>query len=160
MSEKTPDPERARSFLYEVHGYYAHYVDNADAKAGAVLGFAVAVGGVAISVSPDGDVAALLRWVAIAALAVAVAVAANVLYPRLYRRGGSLIFWEDVRNYGSGGSYYKLVSALTPEDLARAYADQVFQVSRVLHRKFSALQWAVSALTVGIAAIGLAAVIG
>ena len=87
------------AFPNAVHDYYARYVDNADAKAGALLILVTAAGGALLGGLPTPCVALAASWVALVFWAVSVFACLHVLFPRLPGRSSGLVFWEDVHTY-------------------------------------------------------------
>jgi hypothetical protein len=152
MTENGSPP---RGFAKGVNEYFNHFVNLADAKAGGVLTLAVAVGAVLANLDPDGCRLQTARWAGFVAFAIAIGAAVFALFPRLPSTRRGLIFWEDVRGYGSPQAYVDALSALNDADVDRAYAEQNFYVSRVLHRKYRSLQVAFVFLVAGLALTGV-----
>src|SRR4051794_25886057 len=113
-------------FARSVHDYYSHYVDNADAKSGAVLALNVAIGGLALSHLPKETSAHVAAWVGICLEGVSLLAALSSLFPRLPGKGESLIFWEDVHTRPSADRYADEVLRLSDEEVERAYARNNF----------------------------------
>lgn len=153
MSEREPD--YADDFGNAVHEYYAHYVDNADAKAGAVATANLAVAGLLLANMPAEPAANALAWAATAAATIAVAIAGAAIFPRLPSGSRGLIFWEEVRRHPSAAEYARIVSELTVAEANAAWAENSYYVARVLHRKFALIQRALLATAVAMVAAGI-----
>lgn len=127
-------------FSKGVHDYYAHYVDNADAKIGALVGVNLAVAGLLLARVPAQCAAAAITWLAIAGHAGALGVLGFGIYPRLDGGGIGTLFWEQVRRYPSAKDYVADVDALSPSAAERVYAENNYVVAGVLRRKFRAIR--------------------
>src|SRR5947209_2722800 len=121
-------------FAAAVHDYYAHYTDNADAKAGALLTADFAVGALLLSNLPLTCAARAAAWLAVGLLSASVLGSLHALFPRLPGRGAGLIFWEDVHRLPSAFAYSEAVAKLSPEEIEAAWATNAFHVAGVLHR--------------------------
>jgi hypothetical protein len=138
-----------------IHDYYAHYSDNADAKTGAVLTLGLTVGTLLLSHEPPSGTARQLAWAAAASFAVVVAACLFAIFPRLTSPGRSTVFWEDVQRRRSHEEYLAELHTLTAADVERIYAENNFQVAKVLHRKFQGIRWALAFTALGLALAGL-----
>jgi hypothetical protein len=157
VTQHTPEQPN-HEFSRGVHDYYASYVNNADAKIGALVALNVAIAGLLLDDVPERCGALVLTWIAVALHAVATAVLLFGLYPRSGKPGTSPLFWNDVQRRSSGQDYADEVAALSTADIERIYAVNNYVVAGVLVRKFAAVR---SALLVTAAALlsGLASVI-
>ena len=144
--------DNRNGFAAAVHDYYAHYVDNADAKAGALLVLAVAAGGALLGRLPHPCGALAASWIAIAFWSLTVLACLHALFPRLPGRSSGLIFWEDVHRFQDSSDYVAAVERLSDEEIGRAWATNAFHVAGVLHRKFWAVRVALVAAVLGFAA--------
>lgn len=133
---------RATGFSKGVHGYYAHYADNADAKIGALFAISLAVSGLLLGNVPEQCVAATLGWIAVAGNGLTGAVLLYGIYPRT-SSGSAALHWEKVQEEPSAKAYGDSVASISPEDVERLYAENNFYVAAVLHRKFLAIRFSI-----------------
>lgn len=141
-----------------IHEYYAHHVDNADAKAGAILSLDIALGALILANLPRDPTAHAFSWLAVACDIVALAAGLWAIFPRLPSSGSSLILWEDVRRRPSAEDYADALTNLSADAAAREWAENAFHIAGVLHRKFAAIQVALAFTAAGLITAGLSLV--
>jgi hypothetical protein len=162
------DPEQAWKALTLVNDWIKH----AEAKTGASLAVAGVTGGVLYNLVKDQHDPGPVLWAAAVVCGVAVLAAglaaARALMPRLRLSRteeepvSRLFFSHIARKYEYDGlSYVEVLRTLTgqPEELTREIAHQVHANAVVAHRKFFWADWAVRALVVALAALGVVAAI-
>lgn len=163
-----PDPDQAWKALTLVNDWIKH----AESKTGVTLALAGVSGGTLFNLVKDQHNAGF--WLSATAVVCGVATfaaggaAAMALLPRL-RLGRApeeptnwLFFSHIARGYkGDSPSYVEVLHALTrdKDGLTRHIAHQVHANATVAHRKFRWANWAVLALMVDLAALGIVALI-
>lgn len=116
-----------------INDYLNHYVLLADGKAALVI--AAEVGLLAVLLGTDIQLDPLFRVLAAGAAALSLSLAGWVVLPRTPSSGIGVIFWGDIRAYGSVDSYQDAVASKSDPDWEKAYAAQNFHVSGVLIEK-------------------------
>jgi hypothetical protein len=146
-------PRPPRGFGKGVNDYLNHYVMVADAKAGAILAANLALGAALLDNKAETD--PLWRFAAaLSMLALSSLICMFVIVPRLPGGGEGPIFWEDIRKRGSLAVYSSQLRSLDDDDVEREYASQNWHVSRLLHKKFRSVQWAIGTFGLGVALSG------
>jgi hypothetical protein len=143
-----------------VHEYYARYIDNADAKTGALLTLDAA-GIAALFASFPTDATARAAVVASLGFAVlSLSACLHAIYPRLPSGGDSPIFWKDVRDrWPTAEAYADHITALDHSDADRVWAVNNYHVAGVLNRKFQDIQVAIIFSTISLAAASLSLIL-
>ena len=134
-------------FSKGVHEYLSHYIDVADTKAGILIGLGSALLGFIFTQTNYHCSCFLLTAILLEILAVGISIYA--VLPRLYTGRKGYIFWEDILTWSSSKSYALQVSDLTQENIEEDYAEQNYYLSKILHRKFSAIRWGMLSFAVG-----------
>lgn len=153
--------QTAHGFSKEVHDYYAHYANNADAKIGAIFALNAALVALLLNDVPNACPAKTFTWLAVGAAVVAAGALVVAIYPRLGKSSPGVLFWEDVLALKmTKDEYADEVEKLTLSDVERAYATNNHIVATVLHEKFQMIRvgvWATSiAIVLAIASVAVA----
>lgn len=119
-----------------VNDYLNHYVNVADAKAGAVLGADLAIAGLLLASLQDQGLPVLFIWGAVVFFGLSVAASVAVVYPRTPRAGDGLLFWEDILSRGKLCDYREELKETNDERVEMEYAAQNWNVSGVLRSKY------------------------
>ena len=125
-------------FGREVHSYLAHYVNVADAKAGATVAAALGVLAFAFHDGASG----MASYVLLVTCTVSLVASILAVFPRMPRGRQGGIFWEDIRNHGSADAYVQALGRLASPEVENDYGHQNYHVSRVLHWKMFCVKWA------------------
>lgn len=133
MSDSGGPPQ---GFGKNVNDYLNHYVNVADAKAGAVLGAALTIAGLLLVNLPQAGLPLVFLWGAVVFFVLSVAASVAVVYPRTPSAGGGLLFWEDILSQGKLCDYYQELKKTDADRLEIEYAAQNWHVSRVLRSKY------------------------
>lgn len=128
-----------------INDYLNHYVTVTDGKALGLLAGVFASAAFLLK-----DIPCVSSWVfwgyCIAVLFHLLTAAGGLItiYPRVPSIGSSVIFWEDINRYSSLTDYLKAFKKCCSSSfLDEEYATQNYYVSKVLHRKTSAVRWTI-----------------
>jgi hypothetical protein len=137
--------ERLADFL---NGSIIQNINLADRKAGIVFTLVVAAGLFLLQRAP-GAIAALIAgpdlgglvWMVIMLVLVGAAVSAfSVIFPRIRRNPGGILFWGDITGYAQGRDYLARVAAERPDNLARIKLGYCHDLSGICAAKFRMLR--------------------
>ena len=142
-------------FSKGVNDYLNHYISLADAKAGAIAGLNVALGGLLLSNLPGGCAAKAATWAGTTLNAISIVCAAVCIWPRLPAGAQGMVFWEDIRSRKTSSEYLADLYRLDEKRVEGEYAQQNFFASEVLHRKYSLVRWCIGLTLGAIAFTGL-----
>ena len=134
-----------------VNDYLNHYVSVADAKAGVTTGAGLAVAGLLLTHQSDGNLAALLNWLAVGLFIASALAGAFAIFPRRPSGGDGLIFWGDIATNATAADYHDAVEQLDLDEVEKAYATQNWHVSQVLHSKYGWTQKCIGLFLLGVA---------
>ncbi len=138
-------PKDARALLNAAN-YHAHWsIDLADTKANILMAASAILAGLlagqALPACSPGAIAVLLLAVGLALSAAGACLAA--LFPRTTSAGPpSLLHFDAITRFASGGDYLARVQAATAADTDREIAQQTWELARIEARKFYWLRWA------------------
>jgi hypothetical protein len=123
---------------------------------GVVLGGAIGGEWSPSDLAPRAEV---IWWIGVATAAIGIAALGFAIFPRLLKSGGGRVtHFEDVLHVSDVAA---LVTALNKEaEQGRRDPEQLFRLSRVVHRKYAAVQWAMRALAAAIMLCGISALVG
>ncbi|WP_437945560.1 Pycsar system effector family protein [Sorangium sp. So ce296] len=150
-------------FSSKANAYLTEYVKIADAKAGAILAFAAAVGAVVSATSERMLTTARTAawwafWLgAVTAAAVAVSVLMTLVHtidalsPRTGKAEHSLHSFPDIANMASE-AYVNAVVALTPEAISRNYSLHNHTLAQIALAKFGSIEKAMCWLRIAVLA--------
>ena len=143
-------------FSKSVNDYLQKAVTVADAKATAFVAAGVTVGAGVLQIDGSSGLAAVLRVLALGALACSVIVNSIVIFPRFPSQRRGTVFWEDIRSHADMDSYVQAAMKLHDGDIEHEYAAQNYFVSDVLHRKHWWIRHGIVLFLTGVG-LGLAA---
>jgi hypothetical protein len=152
--------ERLADFL---NGSIIQNINLADRKAGIIFTLVVAAGLFllqrapvvigALAVGPD--LGALLWALIMLALVGAAASAFAVIFPRIRRQPGGILFWGDITGFAHGRAYLARVAQERPDELAEIKLGYCYDLSAICDAKFRMLR-----LSMTLAAAGLLLFLG
>ena len=128
----------------DINDYLNHYITVMDTKATAFLAGNVGAATFLLNKAPDHGWMRVMFVIAVILFAISTVVAGGVIFPRLPRRGGSVIFWGDIARHADFKSYqHDFMAVMESGQLDEQYCVQNYQASRVLERKYKWLRWAI-----------------
>ena len=133
-----------------VNDYLNHYINVADAKAGATVAADLTLATLLLSNLPTGGWRLCLGWLAIALFVVSAILGGLVVFPRRPSGRNGVIFWEDIFTRQSASDYLNDLKPLDANAVEEAYATQNWYVSQVLHSKYSLMQFCIGFFIAGI----------
>ena len=135
-------------YLWKVHDYVNNYIRFADAKAGAILAFSVAMIGALFSAKMHAGFTAtspgnwglpeMLSVVAFGSLAISVFVAAGAIKPRLLntKQDPGFVFWENILAHKEPQVFWDAYAPQGQPDLEKNLAYHLFDLCRVCRSKY------------------------
>ncbi|MDH3595307.1 MAG: DUF5706 domain-containing protein [Rhodospirillales bacterium] len=147
--------ERLADFL---NGAIIQNINLADRKAGIIFTLVVAAGLFLLQRAPEAIAALLagpepkaLLWALIMLALVGAAVSAfSVIFPRIRRQPGGILFWGDITGYAERRDYLARVARERPDELAETKLGYCHDLSGICAAKFRMLR-----LSMTLAAAGL-----
>lgn len=164
-------------FSQTVHQYLNQFIGYADAKLGAVIAGNILIAATILQAhAASRGLSFYLGWVAVGVFSLSSIIGSAGFFPhidikavsnhrskRVSRyllfpsllfgsrdKDTSVIFWEGILSHCTPERYGEAVGALTPNDIEQQFAFENFQISRVLHKKYAALQLAVNLFACGL----------
>lgn len=127
--------------------YVSKYIQQADAKAGAVFAAAAGVSGyflakegfLEVLKSGHGPHAAFLGWATLTALVSSAFFAFGVIAPRQAKSSGDLVFWGSVGKLASASAYATALRSETKTAFVDQRISHCYDLSSVCRRKYKAL---------------------
>lgn len=128
----------------DVNEYLNHYITVMDTKATAFLAGSVGAATFLLQKVPEGGALRVFYVVAVVLFGASIIVAGGVIFPRVPKRGNSILFWGDIARQPNFQSYLKDFDRVVESGfLDEQYCVQNFQVARLLKRKFLWLRWSI-----------------
>jgi len=140
-------------FGHNVNQYLNQHIVVADAKAVALLGTNLTLAALFIVNRPLVHTAVIANWISICCFTISALIATYSLFPRLLIGGRGLIFWEDIVSRRTPSEYISDLTAVSLQQVEFEYADLNFYLSKILVRKYRAIQVCTVLLMVGILAM-------
>jgi hypothetical protein len=160
-----------------IHQYLNQFIGYADAKLAAVIAGSLLVVVTILQVhTASREPSLFIEWLAVGVFSLSSIVGAGGFFPHIEVKARSdfvgkavsrfpfvpslvfrsknqdttVIFWEGILRYRTPEQYTKAVEAITAREVEQQFAFENFQISRVLHKKYVALQVAVTLFTCGL----------
>lgn len=128
----------------DINDYLNHYISVMDGKATAALAGSVGAATFLLQKVPTSSGLRVLYVVSVVLFAASILVAGGVIFPRVPKRGNSILFWGDIARQADFKTYLKEFDRVVESGfLDEQYCVQNYQAARLLKRKFLWLRWSI-----------------